>query len=110
MKTFCVAIRDEAWFRMPNFSALLDAAVRENNETHKPSVIMGKMTDFGNQINHIPGHVLGSDVDEARQVYVLQNGSGERVSAREGSQASLDALADILRARGYRIVKTSAAG
>lgn len=102
--TVCIAIRRDEIFSIqsdPAFGRRIAEAIESFMTTrHKQHVQI-------RQGSGIAAWVVGADAAEAQQVYVLQEGTGERVTATEGSKAAVDAMVNVLRARGYTCVKRS---
>lgn len=103
--TVCVAIRRDEIFSIkgdPAFGQRLAEAIESfMTSRQKQHVQIRKGSG-------IAAWVIGADAAETQQVYVLQEGTGERVTAAEGSKAAVDALVNILRSRGYTCTKRSA--
>jgi hypothetical protein len=101
-QTICIVMRGGEKFtveRDVSFGKRLSIAINDFLKTRKPQSIRSS------QYGGMAATVIGVDAPETRHVYVLQEGTGERVSASEGSQSSLDAIAEILRSRGYTCIK-----
>lgn len=103
--TVCVAVRSDEAFsieRDPNFCRRVAKAIHAFLSSRQKQHV---------QIHNgsgVAAWVIGADTGEAQQVYVLQEGTGERVTATEGSKAAIDAMVNVLRSRGYTCVKRSA--
>ncbi|RWO06268.1 MAG: hypothetical protein EOS07_21750 [Mesorhizobium sp.] len=94
-RTVCVVFRDDAF----DNDTELGEAVEACQKTKRVQV-------FGRS-SLIAGKVIGIDTNEVAQVYVVQEQSGERVTSSTGSQASIDAMVDVLRGHGYTVRRTS---
>lgn len=102
--TICIAVRSTAAHgidRDDKFGRSMSSALSKFDRTRSKQHILAHCP------REIFGWVLGSDSADTQQVYVLQEGTGERVSATEGSKASVDALVNVLRSRGYTCIKRS---
>jgi hypothetical protein len=94
-RTVCVVFRDDAF----GADSELANAVEAFEKTQKVQVV-GRGPRFA-------AKVIGMDINEVAQVYVVQGQSGERVTPSSGSQASIDAMVDVLRGHGYTVRRTS---
>jgi hypothetical protein len=104
--TVCVVVRSDETFSMERdtaFGLRISQAIKAHKTTRKKQPVQIR------QGSGIAAWVIGADIAEARQVYVLQEGTGERVTATEGSKAALDAMVDVLRSRGYTCIKRGGA-
>jgi hypothetical protein len=103
--TVCVVMRRDETFsieRDPNFGRRIAEAIESYMATRQRQHVQIRKG------SGIAAWVIGADAAETPQVYVLQEGTGERVTATEGSNAAIDAMVNVLRSRGYTCIKRSA--
>jgi hypothetical protein len=99
-------MREEAAYSIsndPTFSSRLADALKAFQSERKPQAVATRHRG-GDQYPYA-AWVIGCDISEAAQVYVIQEHNGERVTAEVGSQGALDALVNVLRGHGYTCIK-----
>ena len=100
----CVVLRKAANLDDPAFGRRLSETISDflnTKEPRKPALVT-----VASPWNNIGGWVIGADIAEADQVYVIREGQGERVTTSTGSAAALEALVTVLRGHGYTCRKS----
>jgi hypothetical protein len=100
-QTACVLFRTDASYTVKGdmkFGEKLAKALEEFNSTQSQQFISSGAHQYA-------AWVLGADVQDTTQVYVINGNGGERVTASSGSQAAIDALVAVLRGHGYTAIK-----
>lgn len=106
-KTYCLVVRD-TWAVGPDFGeAVKDAMERHERSRRCETVSYRKVYGPGNVSVGYTGAVIGSGMADFDHVYVIHGNGGEQVTdAKTVSQASLDALVNVLRKHGYTCRRT----
>jgi len=100
-QTACVLLRTDASYSVKQdmkFGEKLSKALEDFNDTQSQQFISSGRHQYA-------AWVLGADVQDTTQVYVINGNGGERVTATTGSQAAIDALVTVLRGHGYTAIK-----
>lgn len=102
-KSVIVVVRESETYtiaRDSDFGAKLSRAVTAFDQTRIGQTV--SVGTFGSTAK-----VVGGDFPGATQVYVVQENDAERVTADRGTQASLDAMVNVLRGHGYQCFRSS---
>jgi hypothetical protein len=104
----CVVVRSEAtgnFSKDPAFGKKLSDAIDEFDKTKKPQRVESTVQYRYGPASGIAAVVVGADISQTQQVYVIQESGAERVTSSNGSKAALDAMVEVLRGHGYTCVK-----
>ncbi len=100
-QTACVLFRTDASYTVQEdmkFGEKLAKALGEFDSTKSQQFISSGRHQYA-------AWVLGADVQDTTQVYVINGNGGERVTATTGSQGAIDAMVEVLRGHGYTAIR-----